>query len=410
MIKFLIGGSPCTFWSVASGKNRETKPEGLGWELFLNYLIAKEKLKPDYFLYENNKSVDKSIKAQISSKLGVPLQHINSALVSAQNRERFYAHNFGDVPLPEDRGILLRDILESGSAVREKSHCLDACYYKGGNHSSPHKQSGRRLMVYEPLAMAEKSQTILSTMYKENALSMATRGKAGLFCAYPVRPAAPVRIGKIESNAKNQDIKYDGKAYRVYSPYGKSVTVCGGGGLGVKTGMYACPVTCNAVDKPIYEVNGGLITIKGKEYPIRLPDGFYIIRKLSVVEVCRLQTLPDYYCRAVSNSQAYRALGNSWNAETIIHLLSYALKGVPKNERIICLSMYDGIATGHYCFTKMGYTNIAYYSYEIDKYAKQVAMSNFPDIVQCGDAFQVRENDWFMERAVGAWEKFYKNA
>lgn len=56
MIKLLIGGSPCTFWSIAQKNNRETEAEGLGWELFKNYLIAKEKFKPDFFLYENNKS------------------------------------------------------------------------------------------------------------------------------------------------------------------------------------------------------------------------------------------------------------------------------------------------------------------------------------------------------------------
>lgn len=55
-MKLLIGGSPCTHWSIAQTKHRETEPSGLGWELFLNYLIAREKYRPDYFLYENNKS------------------------------------------------------------------------------------------------------------------------------------------------------------------------------------------------------------------------------------------------------------------------------------------------------------------------------------------------------------------
>ena len=44
MIKILIGGSPCTYWSVAQKKGREVEAEGLGWELFRNYLIAKEML------------------------------------------------------------------------------------------------------------------------------------------------------------------------------------------------------------------------------------------------------------------------------------------------------------------------------------------------------------------------------
>lgn len=66
MIKLLIGGSPCTHWSIAQTKNRETEPSGIGWELFENYLIALDKLKPDYFLYENNKSMSAAIRAEIT--------------------------------------------------------------------------------------------------------------------------------------------------------------------------------------------------------------------------------------------------------------------------------------------------------------------------------------------------------
>ena len=87
---------------------------------------------------------------------------------------------------------------------------------------------------------------------------------------------------------------------------------------------------------------------------------------------------------------------SSWTTEVIIHLLSHALKGIPKNKKIVVLSMYDGIGTGRYCFDKLGYKNIDYYAYEIDKYAVQISMSNYPDIQQCGDAFAVRDEDWFL--------------
>lgn len=123
MIKILIGGSPCTYRSVAQKKGREVEAEGLGWELFRNYLIAKEKFKPDFFLYENNKSAAQPIKDQISHELGVDLMHINSALVSAQNRQRFYAFNW-NVDQPADRGIMLKDILET--ATSEKGYELRA--------------------------------------------------------------------------------------------------------------------------------------------------------------------------------------------------------------------------------------------------------------------------------------------
>ena len=144
----------------------------------------------------------------------------------------------------------------------------------------------------------------------------------------------------------------------------------------------------------VYEVKDGLITIKDKQYPINLRDGRYVIRKLTVNECCRLQTLPDDYCKAVSNTQAYKGLGNGWTAEVIIHILNGVLKDVPKDEEIVVLSMYDGIGTGRYCLDKMGFTNVKYYAYEIDKHAMAVAMDNYPDIIQCGDAFAVREDDW----------------
>ena len=138
----------------------------------------------------------------------------------------------------------------------------------------------------------------------------------------------------------------------------------------------------------------GRITIKGRQYPIKLPDGNYIIRKLSPTECERLQTMPDGYTEGVSNAQRYKALGNGWTAEVIIHILNGALKDVPRDEEIVVLSMYDGIGTGRYCLDKMGFTNVKYFAYEIDKYAKKIAHNNYPDIIHCGDAFDLRKPGW----------------
>ena len=133
-VKILLGGSPCTYWSIAQKNNRETEASGIGWELFKNYLIVKEKFKPDYFLYENNVSAAQSIKDEIKKQFrvrnlfnidsDVEYIEINSALVSAQNRERFYVHNCGEVGQPKDRGILLKDVLESGLTDKDKAYCL----------------------------------------------------------------------------------------------------------------------------------------------------------------------------------------------------------------------------------------------------------------------------------------------
>ena len=343
MIKLLLGGSPCTFWSIAQHNDRETEAEGLGWELFKNYLIAKEKFKPDYFLYENNKSAAQAIKDQISRELNVPLMYINSALVSAQRRQRFYAFNW-KVEQPKDRGILLKDILQSGIVDREKAY---------------------------PLLMSHQG----------NARDYFKKQHAQIVFELPTEP---VRIGDIGTTAQ---------AHRVYSSNGKSVTInsCGGG-QGGKTGLYICPAT--GKEKIPYEVKDGLITVNGEQYPINLPDGVYIVRKLTPLECERLQTLPDGYTEGISNAQRYKALGNGWTAEVIIHILNGILKDVPRDEEIVVLSMYDGIGTGRYCLDKMGFTNVKYFAYEIDKYAKQVAMKNYPDIIQLGDAFDIRNPDW----------------
>lgn len=457
MIKLLIGGSPCTYWSVAQKKGREVEAKGLGWELFKNYLIAKEKFKPDLFLYENNKSAAQPIKDQISRELGVDLMHINSALVSAQNRQRFYAFNW-NVDQPADRGIMLKDILETTTS--EKGYELRA----------PAVGVGCRNRREDDGKLYRRFET--SGIPKANALTT-------------VQPdsmvAEPIRIGTIENSAKKQS--HDSKQYRVYSPEGKATTLCGeGGGLGAKTGLYAAPVrvgtmpnadgeitggqahriydasgkavalcarpngggpetglyaypaeeaqgmawrgrgdgsayearddgkanaltasghqsrlvvtTATGEEMPVYEVINSEIEIKGKKYPIKLPDGFYIIRKLAPVECERLQTLPDGYTSAVSATQRYRGLGNGWTAEVIIHILMGALKDVPRDEEIVVLSMYDGIGTGRYCLDKMGFTNVTYYAYEIDKPAMTVALSNYPDIIQLGDAFDLRRDDW----------------
>lgn len=229
-----------------------------------------------------------------------------------------------------------------------------------------------------------KARTIKAQYHHSSIANFVTNG------GYPATAVAtPIRIGTIESNAKNKS--HDSKQYRAYSPDGKATTLCGqGGGVGAKTGLYAVPVGGKGKELPVYEVRDGLIAIKDKQYPIELADGYYLIRKLTPLECERLQTLPDGYTSGVSDTQRYRALGNGWTAEVIIHILNHALKDVPRDKELVVLSLYDGIATGRYCLDKMGFTNVKYYAYEIDPYAQKIAMSNYPDIVQCGDAFQIR--------------------
>ena len=107
----LIGGSPCTHWSIAN-KNRQTTATGLGFELFMHFVRAYQESGCKYFLYENNNSISKEIKAEISRMLGVEPIMINSSLLSAQERKRCYWTNIPDVEQPLDKKIYLKDILE----------------------------------------------------------------------------------------------------------------------------------------------------------------------------------------------------------------------------------------------------------------------------------------------------------
>ena len=398
-IKLLIGGSPCTHWSIAQKNNRETEPEGLGWELFENYLIAKAKFKPDFFLYENNKSASQAIKNQVAKELGVGTDsdtrftYINSALVSAQNRQRFYVTNFGDIEQPEDRGILLKDILETGCDIEQPMI----------NHTQRGLIADKPIRVGcmpSPDGTIKNSQAMRVYSFEGKSVNLISQGgglgaKTGLY-------AIPVNITK---DGKSQTIKAQ---YQQTSPMNIVAYTSTYGASGVaepvgyataiewdKKGIPTKAISCaDGKVYTVYEVKDGFITIKGKQYPIELENGYYIIRKLTVKECCRLQTLPDDYCKAVSNCQAYKGIGNGWTAEVIIHLLNHALKDVPRDEEIIVLSMYDGIGTGRYCLNKMGFTNVKYYAYEIDKFPITIALDNYPDIVQCGDAFQVRDDMW----------------
>ena len=442
-MKLLIGGSPCTHWSIAQTKNRETEASGIGWELFLNYRIARDKYQPDFFLYENNKSMSPAIREQISKELGVEPVLINSALVSAQNRQRLYwvgkrnpDGTYSRVPVeqPEDRGILLRDILETGFPLREKSYALQTGHSATAEDAIARRQ---RNAVADPVAikpLTEKGYALDPAHAEVLNVNPSGHGMNGsvMHCDGKSRTLTtnkgegpkiitPVRIGTIENDVKNQT--FDSQQYRVYSPDAKSVTLCGnGGGVGAKTGLYAVPVpepvnetvdgkacvampvwaatgprsilvvTAPGKSMPVYEVRNGRIAIKGKEYPIKLADGFYIIRKLTVTECKRLQTVPEEYVFPVSATQAYKMLGNGWTVDVIAHIMSH-FTGLTE-EPVEVLSMYDGMSCGHIALDKLGAEITAYYATEIDKYAIQTTQHNYPDTVQLGDAFQVRDDGW----------------
>lgn len=127
-IDLLIGGSPCQDLSIAK-QNRQGL-SGTRSGLFWHYVRLLRTLKPHYFLLENVASMSQKDKEKITEILGVQPILINSALVSAQQRKRLYWTNIPNITQPEDRGILLKDILDSGIPTEDKAHCIDANYWK----------------------------------------------------------------------------------------------------------------------------------------------------------------------------------------------------------------------------------------------------------------------------------------
>ncbi len=288
-IDLLIGGSPCQDLSIAK-KNRkglDGERSGLFWE----YVRLLKEVKPKYFILENVASMSKESKQMITDVMGVEPIMINASLVSAQNRKRLFWTNIPNVTQPEDRGILLKDILESGDVDRMKSYCIDASYYKGANWEQ-YKKMGRR-------------QLVIGTD----------------------------RIGEIGKGGQGQ---------RVYSDKGKSVALSAlGGGQGAKTGLYLVKAVAqrgrNIVDGKRKDVLGAktkqrmefggdkanTITSVFKDSMVAIDEH---IRKLTPIECERLQGLPDNYTEGVSNTQRYKALGNAFNVDVIAHILSFIKK------------------------------------------------------------------------------------
>lgn len=144
-IDLLIGGSPCQGFSFAGGQLNFDDPRS---KLFFEFVRIKNETQPKYFLLENVK-MRKDSEAVITEMLGVEPIEINSNLVSAQNRKRLYWTNIPFDTNITDKNIKLKDIIEHGIVDRDKSHCLDANYWKGGNLTSYFEKSRRQLVFSE---------------------------------------------------------------------------------------------------------------------------------------------------------------------------------------------------------------------------------------------------------------------
>ena len=330
-IDLLIGGSPCQDLSIAK-KNREGL-NGSRSSLFYEYVRILKEVKPKYFILENVNSMPKEAKEIITKELfGIEPVMINASLVSAQNRKRLFwvgkrdvinpsradaeiTYVKVDVPQPEDRGILLKDILEEN---------VDEKY----NISLQHTK-----------AMINTRKSKQLNIPEEN-------GKCGTITAsYYKIPNDGNYIKRIGSIGKG------GQGDRIYSPDGKSVNLsANGGGGGAKTGLYAVALTKGRTEegkrmrKEMQKKTGKDWGSWKPEYTQYVPredgksntlttgltkEGFIqentIIRKLTPIECERLQCMPDNWTNPtgdISNTQRYKMCGNAFNVDVVAHILN----------------------------------------------------------------------------------------
>ena len=286
-IDLLLAGFPCQSHSIAGNRQGLDDPRG---DLLYDLLDMIEFYKPTNLLLENVKGFLTSNKGEAHKMLLSTLKSfgydvhfgvVNSALVSAQNRERVY-YTTWKFEQPKDRGIVLADILEDGFTDRDKSYCIDANYFKGGNYKSYFEKGRRQLIFDQQIVRGAAIRNQVTKRGIEEQLNIRKDEKSNCVVpSYPHKLNGLVQVGTADLNG-HDSLK------RVYDKYGKS---------------------------PTLNAHAG-----GNQEPKVDIDGL-TWRKLTPIECERLQTLPDNYTEGVSNTQRYKVLGNGWNVETIVELI-----------------------------------------------------------------------------------------
>ena len=308
-IDLLMGGSPCQGFSFAGKQLNFDDPRSA---LFFEFVRLLKETKPKYFMLENVR-MKQEYQDIISEHLGVKPIMINSSLLSAQNRVRLYWTNIPNIEQPEDKGIVLKDVLEGGVSVKgaakrnqvtkrgieaqlnirkdDKSNCVVASW--------PHKLNG--CVEYRPCELKEFNKD--STCHHA---------------------------------ATATDIKGNESIKRVYADSGKSptVTTMGGGhrepkvlcgawrGRYIKDGKrqdHKGSVAGKTEQRLEIRQDGktNTLTTVQKDNVVVVPPTY---RKLTPLECERLQTVPDDYTEGVSNTQRYKMLGNGWTVDVIKHI------------------------------------------------------------------------------------------
>ena len=256
-IDLLLAGSPCQGFSFAGKQLAFDDPRSA---LFFEFVRLLRELKPKYFLLENVRMKKEYLDVITEQVGGIEPIMINSALVSAQNRVRYYWTNIPIVQQPEDKGIVLHDVLEdytddvyfAGEKLQKN--------YKGGDQLNPNYKS--------------QANTIHDVNKKSGTICAGTHGYANGY----VTGAWRGRYNEDGSTTQKLELRKDDKTN-----------------------------TLTSVQKDNVVVENDTMNW----------------RKLTPLECERLQTVDDNYTEGVSNTQRYKMLGNGWTIDVISHILNH---------------------------------------------------------------------------------------
>lgn len=317
-IDLVIGGFPCQSWSLAGKQLGDKDERGKLFWVMLDVMKKVIENNPNaYYLMENVK-MKKEFEEYITFHTEQALPNvnkylINSALVSAQNRVRYYWTNIPGVEQPEQRGMVLRDILEN-KEIDGLSEKAIAYMNRGSEKYTGTKTRAEHYIKHE----SKKSNCLTANMHKGVPYGVIAVDK-------------PVQVGEAIDINGHDILK------RVYSEDGKSPTLnaCTGGNREPKVMVdKRKPNQINPSKKAsgkqpymqdrVFHVDGKSHALT-REFASRTNVGDeqeVYWRKLTPIECERLQTVPDDYTNHVSNTQRYKMLGNGFTVEVICHILN----------------------------------------------------------------------------------------
>lgn len=359
-VGLVTAGFPCQSWSLAGKQLGDKDDRGKLFWTTLEIMSHVLENNPDAkFMLENvkmKKEFEEYITLHTERALGyVNKTLINSSLLSAQNRQRYYWTNF-EVSQPDDKGILLKDIIDDDSITdREKSYCIMSNYACGASEDE-YFNKRRRQIVFGGAIRGRYNNDGTTSQKLEvrdggKTNSLTTVQKDNVVVYRPCEPRENIKQSKdgLIHVTNASDIKGNEQIKRIYSDAGKApaLSTCQGGHREPKVAISTEVVRATVQKNAEHTYNGKVPTLTaaaglgGGNVPMctskKTADRFkgkyidkndrLLYRKLTPTECARLQTFPDGWCEnIVSNSQSYKCYGNAWTVDVIAHIFKCAYR------------------------------------------------------------------------------------